>query len=158
MSTAHERSNRSKVRGSSGESRRSFTIDRVYSRPKLEGLQTVIFVFGSNRQGRHGKGAALTAVKNHGAIYGQAGGLQGNSWAIITKELRKEYPPVTLGEIKTQVSRLKGFASKHSSWIFQVSPIGCGLAGFTPEQIAPLFKNSPENMKLPKEFVKVLNG
>jgi hypothetical protein len=55
-----------------------------------------IFVFGSNRQGRHGKGSALTARNKFGAIYGQSEGLQGQSYAIITKELRKEYQPVSL--------------------------------------------------------------
>ena len=62
-----------------------------------------IFVFGSNREGRHGKGAALFAYKNYGAIYGQAEGRQGNSYAIITKELKKDQPPVTISEIEQEL-------------------------------------------------------
>jgi hypothetical protein len=111
-----------------------------------------IFVFGSNRQGRHGKGAALHARLKHGAKYGQAEGLQGNSYAIITKELRKNFAPVTLAEIGVGVERFLKFARDNPHVNFIVSLIGCGLAGFTCDQIAPLFKQAPPNVTLPSEF------
>lgn len=112
-----------------------------------------IFVFGSNREGRHGAGAAKCAMMEYGAIYGQAEGLQGHSYAIVTKELRRDHPPVTLDEIKTGVDRFKEFADGHRGMIFRVTPIGCGLAGFTPKQIAPLFDGCPHNVELPDCFI-----
>ena len=115
-----------------------------------------IFVFGSNRQGRHGAGAAKCAVDDHGAIYGQAEGFQGNSYAIITKELREDEPPVTLEEVHAGVERFLRTARICTKFVFVVTPIGCGLAGFTPEQIAPLFKGSPPNVKLPDKFATIL--
>lgn len=118
--------------------------------------QRKVFVFGANREGRYGKGAALIARQHHGAIYGQAEGLQGNSYGIITKELRRGFPKVALKEIRIWVDKFLRFARKHPELQFQVSPIGCGLAGFTPEQIAPLFERSPDNVGLPVEFEVVL--
>ena len=114
--------------------------------------KTTIFVFGSNREGRHGKGVALEARKKWGAIYGQAEGLQGKSYAIITKELRKDQPKVTVGQIRNGVDRFLIFADEHPDLTFKVTPIGCGLAGFTPNQIALLFEFSPPNVILPDEF------
>lgn len=112
-----------------------------------------IFVFGSNRQGRHGAGAARAALQLHGAVYGQAEGIQGSSYAIVTKELRPSHPPVSLAEVAEGVSRFLDFARTHTSLTFRVTPIGCGLAGFTPDQIAPLFKNAPSNVVLPECFL-----
>jgi hypothetical protein len=116
-------------------------------------LGKAVFVFGSNRQGRHGKGTAKLARRKHGAIYGQAEGLQGNSYAIITKELRKSKKKVTLKEIKAGVDKFLKFAKQHPEWTFNVSPIGCGLAGRTPKQIGPMFRKHSKNVVLPKEFV-----
>lgn len=118
--------------------------------------QRTIFVFGSNRQGRHGKGSALTARQKYGAIYGQAEGLQGSSYAIVTKELRTDYAPVSLTEVANGVVRFLAFAAFKPNYKFIVVAIGCSLAGFKPEQIAPLFRNSPPNVELPAEFVQVL--
>jgi hypothetical protein len=116
-----------------------------------------IFVFGSNTQGRHGKGAALSAVRMHGAIYGQARGLQGNAYAIVTKELRKDKPPVHLNHVLAQVKSLfLPFAREHPEMTFNVTAIGCGLAGFKPSEIAPLFEDSPDNVKLPGVFREIL--
>lgn len=111
-----------------------------------------IFVFGSNREGRHGAGAARRAAQVAGAIYGQAEGRQGNSYAIITKELRTDHPPVTLEEIRVGVDRFLAYAREHSNELFLLTPIGCGLAGFTPEQIAPMFLHTPPNVELPSAF------
>lgn len=115
-----------------------------------------IFVFGSNTQGRHGAGAAWEAYTLHGAIYRQAEGLQGNSYAIITKELRPKHLKITLEQVKKGVDKFIEFAMKHLEMEFQLTPIGCGLAGFKPEQIAPLFRNAPDNVRLPEKFTIVL--
>ena len=109
----------------------------------------MIFVFGSNREGRHGAGAAKYAM-TIGAVYGQAEGLQGDSYAIVTKELRLTRPPVTLDEVKEGVDRFLTYAQNHPELEFQVTKIGCGLAGFTEELIAPLFAQAPKNCYLPE--------
>lgn len=114
--------------------------------------QRTIFVFGSNREGRHGAGAAASARLYHGAIYGQAEGLQGNSYAIVTKELRPGYPHVSLAEIAAGVNRFLAFATERTDLRFRLTPIGCGLAGYKVSQIAPLFADAPPNVELPEEF------
>ena len=114
-----------------------------------------VFVFGSNRQGRHGKGAALTARNKFGAIYGQSKGLQGQSYAIVTKELRKDYDPVTLDEIKQGIDNFIIFAKENTHLTFYVVELGCNLAYFTVEEIAPLFKSATrlKNVYLPQRFI-----
>lgn len=109
-----------------------------------------IFVFGSNLQGRHGKGAALYARKHKGAIYGQAYGLQGNSFAVPTK--RTPYEFMTLDEVRTWVNRFLEFAEDNPNLEFDLVPIGCNLAGFTKDQIKPLFDNKPNNVYFTKEW------
>jgi hypothetical protein len=116
----------------------------------------VHFVFGSNREGRHGAGAALFARQSWGAIYGVPSGPQGRSYAIITKELRPSHPPVTLEEVAAGVATFLDYARTHPHIQFAVSAIGCGLAGFTPSQIAPLFQGAPPNISLPMEFAYLL--
>jgi hypothetical protein len=117
-----------------------------------------VFVFGSNRQSKHGKGAALTARNKFGAIYGQSQGLQGQSYAIITKELRKDYQPVSLQEVKEGVDTFIQFAKDNENLTFYVVELGCNLAYFTVEQIAPLFKSATKlkNVYLPEKFVNNL--
>lgn len=110
----------------------------------------MIFVFGSNLAGRHGAGAALYARKNHGAIYGQGIGLQGNSYGIPTKDEGLRSLP--LGEIQRHIEDFLRFALEHPEIEFQVTPIGCGLAGYKHQQIAPFFAAAPSNCKLPPEF------
>jgi hypothetical protein len=114
---------------------------------------TTIFVFGSNLAGRHGKGAALHARQHHGAIYGQGIGLQGSSYAIPTKDARLRTLP--LDQISTYVEDFKIFAASRPDLIFQVTPIGCGLAGYTPAQIAPMFRGAPANCLLPDCFTSL---
>lgn len=108
-----------------------------------------VFVFGSNLGGRHGKGAALTAVKHFGAKYGRAEGRQGRSYAIPTKNYRLESLP--LGEIERHVQKFLCHAVL-SSEKFVVTEIGCGLAGYKAKQIAPMFFGSGENVLLPRSF------
>ena len=114
-----------------------------------------VMVFGANTQGRHGKGAALTARNKFGAIYGQSKGLQGQSYAIVTKELRKDYDPVTLDEIKQGIDNFIIFTKENTHLTFYVVELGCNLAYFTVEEIAPLFKPAIrlKNVYLPQRFI-----
>ena len=105
-----------------------------------------VFVFGSNGFGAHNGGAAAMAVAKFGAIYGQAEGLQGQSYAINTMD--------GFEVMAEQVERFIEFAKKHPELKFLVTEIGCGIAGYTPKDVAPLFKNIPENVVLPKAFQK----
>ncbi|EYR81910.1 hypothetical protein [Shinella sp. DD12] len=109
-----------------------------------------IFVFGSNLAGRHGKGAALYARQHHGAVYGQGVGLQGDSYAIPTKD--EAIHTLPLREIKGYVNAFIGFACRHPEMTFTLTPIGCGLAGYKPSDIAPLFSHAPANVVKPAEF------
>ncbi len=112
-----------------------------------------IFVFGSNLAGSHGGGAALLAWKHWGAIWGQASGLQGQTYGIPTMHGDPE-------AIKPYVEEFVNFAKEHQELIFLVTEVGCGIAGFTPKEIAPLFKDAVEvpNIYLPKRFWEVLAG
>lgn len=110
-----------------------------------------IFVFGSNLAGRHGAGSALNAIRNHGAIYGIGWGLQGKSYGIPTKDKLLNVLPLTAIAWHVEVFEL--FALNHDQFQFNVVEIGCGLAGYTPKQIGPLFKLRPINVKLPKTFL-----
>ncbi len=92
-----------------------------------------IFVFGSNLGGNHGGGAALVAWKKFGAIYGQGVGLQGQSYGIPTMQGGVE-------TIAPFVDEFIEFAKAHPEYFFYVTRIGCGIAGFTDREIAPLFK------------------
>lgn len=111
-----------------------------------------IFVFGSNLAGRHGKGAALYALKNHGAIYGEGIGHFGNSYAIPTKN--KALRSLSLDQIRGEVSMFLLYATMHKELIFEVTKIGCGLAGYTEDQISPMFKDAPSNCILPNGWRK----
>lgn len=108
----------------------------------------MIFVFGSNLAGRHGKGAALCAMKEYGAIYGQGVGRQGDSYAIPTKDENIETLPLFL--IYPYVIDFIYYAIKHPELEFNVTRIGCGLAGYDDDDIAPMFESAPENCKLPE--------
>lgn len=111
-----------------------------------------IFVFGSNLAGRHGKGAALFARQKHGAIYGQGVGPQGNSYAIPTKGFKIKTLP--LAEIQGYVTDFIHYAKASPELQFEVTWIGCGLAGYTDSQIAPMFADAPVNCILPEGWRK----
>lgn len=117
-----------------------------------------IFVFGSNKAGRHGKGVAKFALENHGAIYGLGWAMQGNSYAIPTKDEKLRTLP--LDEIERYVRGFIRFVeSPHGKTLeFNVTAIGCGLAGYSPRDIAPMFEGAPMNVILPDEFIYVLAG
>jgi hypothetical protein len=112
------------------------------------------FVFGSNTLGKHGKGAALHARRHHGAVYGQGVGLAGDSYAIPTKDAQLHTLP--LPTILGYVRDFLDFAARHPELTFNVTAIGCGLAGYKPADIAWMFAGAPDNCRLPPEFVAVL--
>ena len=109
-----------------------------------------IFVFGSNALGMHHAGAARVAYNEFGAEWGNGEGLQGQSYSIPTME----------GEHNTKLAimRFTQYAREHPELNFLVTPVGCGIAGYTPEEIAPMFKDAAylENVYLPISFWKVL--
>ncbi len=109
-----------------------------------------IFVFGSNLAGRHGKGAALEAREKWGAEYGVGEGRTGQAYAIPTKDgaLRTR----SLGIIELSVERFIRYAKEHPELEFIVSRVGCGLAGYTDEEIAPMFAGAPDNCELPPKW------
>lgn len=109
-----------------------------------------IFVFGSNLAGRHGAGAAKAALK-FGAIYGKGSNHWGQTYAIPTKN--KVLQVLHLAEIEHEVSVFKRYAESRDDLTFLVTPIGCGLAGYKPSEIGPMFKNSPPNVCLPSCFL-----
>lgn len=111
-----------------------------------------VFVFGSNLAGSHGGGAACLAYNRFGAVWGQGVGLQGQSYAIPTMQGGVE-------TIKPYVDEFISFAKQHPEQKFLVTKIGCGIAAFTPDEIAPLFKDAieVENVILPEDFVEVLS-
>lgn len=110
-----------------------------------------IFVFGSNLQGIHAGGAAFMARKHFGAVMGQGVGLQGQSYAIPTMQGGVE-------TIKPYVDQFIEFARANQDKHFLVTRIGCGIAGFTPKEIAPLFKKATDlpNVWLPEDFIAEL--
>jgi hypothetical protein len=109
-----------------------------------------VFVFGSNLSGRHGKGLALRAREHHGAVSGKGVGLQGASYAIPTKDHALRGLP--LDQIAHYVNRFIEFAREHTEMTFQVTRVGCGMAGYSDKQMAPLFAGAPENCRLPEEW------
>ena len=111
-----------------------------------------IFVFGSNLAGMHGGGAARLAYQKFGAIWGQGVGLQGQSYGIPTMQ-------GGVDTIKPYVDEFIEFAKTHPQLKFLVTEIGCGIAGFSVEEIAPLFEQAidVENIYLPERFWLVLN-
>ena len=125
---------------------RRYTPERISSLAENE-----IFVFGSNLAGYHGGGAARIARENFGAVWGQGVGLQGQSYSSPTMQGGVE-------TIKPYVDEFIDFARIHAQYTFLVTRIACGIAGFRPSEIAPLFANAidVENVILPEDFVEVI--
>jgi hypothetical protein len=129
--------------------------------PHPETLEAVIkaappiFVFGSNLRGAHGAGAALWARQYRGARYGQGEGRQGNSYALPTKDHAIRTLP--LDQIEAYACRFLAYARANPDERFQLTPVGCGLAGYRPALIAPMFKDAPPNVELPAEFKAALS-
>lgn len=113
-----------------------------------------IFVFGSNLAGRHGAGAAKFARMNAGAIYGNGVGIQGDSYALPTKDTKIK--TLTLNEIQEYVRNFIEFAQTNIHKTFYVTPIGTGLAGYSHNQIAPMFRVATDNVLLPPQWKEFL--
>lgn len=112
-----------------------------------------IFVFGSNLAGAHGGGAARLAYNRFGAVWGQGVGMQGQSYGIPTMHGGVE-------DIRPYVDEFVAFAKAHPEYKFLVTQIGCGIAGFSAREMAPLFSDAidVENIILPRKFVDVLQN
>jgi hypothetical protein len=131
---------------------KKISYDQRITPEVITGLkENEIFVFGSNLAGWHDGGAALVAFRKFGAIKGQGVGLQGQSYAIPTMH-------GGVAEIKPYVDEFILFAKENDEYIFFVTRIGCGIAGFSDMEIAPLFKEckNAENVCLPKSFWDIL--
>ena len=129
-------------------------MERRYTPDRIETLaENEIFVFGSNLAGAHGGGAARLAYERFGAVWGEGIGLHGQTYAIPTMQGGVE-------TIKPYVDAFILFAKENPTLTFLVTRIGCGIAGFRDEEIAPLFKDAidVENIILPQEFAEFLNN
>jgi len=111
-----------------------------------------VFVFGSNKEGRHGGGAARVALNNFGAKWGEGVGMTGRCYAIPTMD-------GSIDIIRRHVDDFTEYARIHPELTFLVTPIGCGIAGWSADEIALLFKEASrlENVTLPKSFWNVLD-
>ena len=114
----------------------------------------MIFVFGSNLAGRHGKGAALFAKLNYGAEQGVGEGLTGSAYTIPTKD--RNLRTRTLPEVATSIDKYLKFAIDNPDKFFLTTPIGTGLAGFTKKEIANIFQTRelPSNIVFSKEWME----
>lgn len=127
-------------------------MSREYTPENLTHLEPDdIFVFGSNLEGKHMGGAARVAYNRFGAKWGQGVGMQGQSYAIPTMQ----------GGVETIKPNVDDFINLAREWdqnTFYVTRIGCGIAGFTDEQIAPLFDEAYDlyNVRLPKSFADII--
>ena len=124
--------------------------DREYTSERISELrENEIFVFGSNLAGAHGGGAAWLAYNRFGAVWGEGVGMHGRTYAIPTMQ-------GGVDTIKPYVDDFILFAKEHRELTFLVTRIGCGIAGFRDEEIAPLFREAicVDNIILPKEFVE----
>ncbi len=110
----------------------------------------LIFVFGSNLAGRHGAGAAKHARLYYGAEYGVGKGLQGNAYALPTKD--EKLASLSLERIAGYAREFIEFARQHPELDFKLTRVGCGLAGYTDDQIGPMFQGVPENVQVPEEW------
>ncbi|KJL32673.1 hypothetical protein [Microbacterium azadirachtae] len=107
-----------------------------------------VFVFGSNAEGLHGGGAALIAYESFGAVWGEGHGHHGQTYAIDTMS--------GLDVLAAEAATFVAYASAHPALRFLLTPVGCGIAGYTPAQVAPLFIGLPANVTRPEAFVAYL--
>lgn len=114
-----------------------------------------IFVFGSNELGIHRSGAAKAAIEDYGAVFGQGYGHQGRCFALPTKST--PWVSLPLERVGEYVRNFLASAALNPELTYVVTRIGCGLAGFTDTDIAPLFKEVPDNVKLPEGWWEYAN-
>lgn len=112
-----------------------------------------VFVFGSNKEGMHGGGAARVAYQKFGAKWGEGVGMTGRCYAIPTMD-------GSLDIICGYVDDFTEYARSHPELTFLVTRIGCGIAGWTDEQIAPLFREASklDNVTLPESFWRIIEA
>ena len=144
-----------------------YSKSRVIQRKTYSGMiqnlaPNQVFVFGSNTQGKHGKGAALTAKNKFGAIYGEAEGPQGQSYAIITKDLTKNtHPSRTPEQIKEQIHNLYEYAKENPDKEFLVAYSGKGtnLNAYSNQEMADMFSSEPipNNIVFEQEFNELIS-
>jgi len=117
-----------------------------------------VFIFGANLQGIHGRGAAKTALQ-WGAEIGVGEGLCGSTYALPTIEKLRPYTPLSVAAIGQHVDTFINVAKERRDLIFLVTEVGCGLCGYAPQDIAPLFKDAIdlENVYLPERFWEAMN-
>lgn len=135
----------------------------TYKYPITKLARNEIFVFGSNTEGRHGKGAALWAKENAGAINGKASGRQGQSYSIITKNLKKKiHPSVLKGSIVFQIEELYRYATGLKSKFFIIAySKNPNLNGYTPKQMAGMFASVspiPSNIVFEQSFLPLVKS
>lgn len=114
----------------------------------------MIFVFGSNEKGIHGAGAARYARTHHGAVYGIGYGHHANSFALPTKDIFIQTLPLQV--VHNYVEMFLTYARLNCHLEFQVTRVGCGLAGFMDCDIAPMFKGAPSNCLFDTEWKQYL--
>lgn len=119
-------------------------------------MAKTVFVFGSNDAGIHGAGAAKHAYEKHGARWGFSFGHMGDSFAIPTKD--EDIVTLPLERVEGYVQGFISYAKGHRKLKFKVTRIGCGLAGFTDAQIAPLFKDAPSNCEFDEAWSPYLGA
>jgi hypothetical protein len=119
---------------------------------------TPVFVFGSNEKGIHGGGAARVAREKHGAVLHQGFGPQGNSFAIPTCSLPTGEPnhEIERSVLNFYINCFLLWAIQNPQTVFQVTQIGCGLAGWTIEEVAPMFANAPANCQFDTAWQPIL--
>ncbi|WP_234265096.1 A1S_2505 family phage non-structural protein [Hydrogenophaga sp. NFH-34] len=114
-----------------------------------------VYVFGSNLAGRHGAGAAKAAHVNFGAKYGVGEGPTGKAYAIPTKD--RHLKTLSLDEVRDGILAFINFAHSKPETLFFITRIGCGLANFDDDDIAPCFVGAPENCSFPEPWRRYLD-
>ncbi len=117
-------------------------------------INNEIFVFGSNLAGRHGAGAAAVARKKFGAIAGIGRGRMSCSYAIPTKDHSLRVIPLI--KIQAEVDKFLEYAASHIAEDFFITAIGCGLAGYSDHEIAPMFCGASDNCSFPQQWERYL--
>lgn len=107
-----------------------------------------VFVFGSNSKGLHGGGAARVAHQRFGAVWGEGHGHHGQSYAIDSMS--------GLETLAAEARAFVEYAAAHPELRFLLTPVGCGIAGYTPGEVAPLFEGIPDNVAVPASFAPSL--
>lgn len=125
-----------------------------YHKDGSQAKEETIFVFGSNESGIHGAGAALAAKRYYGAVYGKGVGLVGQSYGIPTKD--KKIKTLPISEIQRYVKDFVKFSRENKDLNFLITRVGCGLAGYSDKDIAPLFRGIGDNCSVAYEWKEYL--